>query len=133
MKSEAYRRLTFEKRLVVFIDKNILAEAGFYYTDHSEVVCCASCVAQIGLWQGDDVFKVYRRWSPNGQFIRSLSVGNIPIGSPTSIPQRLRSLPEALTCVILILSIDPIHIQNDVRVLACFSSSSKCAAFIAHH
>jgi len=43
MKSEAYRRLTFEKWPVAFIDKNNLAEAGFYYTDHSDVVCCEFC------------------------------------------------------------------------------------------
>ena len=57
MKSEADRRLTFEKWRVAFFDKNNLAEAGFYHTDHSDVVCCAFCVAQRGLWQGDDVFK----------------------------------------------------------------------------
>ena len=57
IKSEADRRLTFEKWRVAFFDKNNLAEAGFYHTDHSDVVCCAFCVAQRGLWQGDDVFK----------------------------------------------------------------------------
>ena len=40
MKSEADRRLTFEKWQVAFIDKNSLAEAGFYYTNHSDVVFC---------------------------------------------------------------------------------------------
>ena len=73
MKNEAYRRLKFEKWPVAFIDKNNLAEAGFYYTDHSDVVCCAVCVAQIGLWQeGDDAFKEHRRWSGNCEFIRCL-------------------------------------------------------------
>jgi hypothetical protein len=82
MKSEADSRLTFEKWPVSFIDKNNLAEAGFYYTDHSYVVCCAFCVAQIGLWQErDDAFKEHRRWSPNCEFIRGLSFGNIAIGS----------------------------------------------------
>jgi len=33
MKSEAGRRLTFEKWPVALIDKNNLALAGFYYTD----------------------------------------------------------------------------------------------------
>jgi hypothetical protein len=50
MKSEAERRKKKKKWPVAFIDKNNLAEAGFYYTDHSDVVCCAFCVAQIGLW-----------------------------------------------------------------------------------
>jgi len=39
MKSEADRRLTFEKWPVAFIDNNNQAEAGFYYTDLSDVVC----------------------------------------------------------------------------------------------
>ena len=57
MRSEADRGLTFEKCPVAYIDKNILAKAGFYYTDHSDVVCCAFCVTQIGLWQeGVDAF-----------------------------------------------------------------------------
>jgi len=41
MKREADRRLTFEKWPVIFIDTNNLDEVGFYYTDHSDVVCCA--------------------------------------------------------------------------------------------
>ena len=82
MESEADRRLTFEKWPVAFIDKNNLADAGFYYTDNSDVVCCAFYVAQIDLWlEGDDVFKEHRRWSPNCKFIRGLSVANIPVGS----------------------------------------------------
>jgi len=81
MKSEVDRRLTFKKWPVAFIDKNNLVEAGFYYTDHSDVVCCAFCVAQIGLWQeGDDAFKEHQPWSPNCKFIRVLSVGNFPVG-----------------------------------------------------
>ena len=81
MKSEADRRLTFEKWLVAFIDKNNLAEVGFYYTDHSDVECWVYCVAQIGLWQeGDDVLKEHQRCSPNCEFMRGLSVGNTPVG-----------------------------------------------------
>jgi len=82
MKNVADRRLTFEKWPVAFIDKNNLAEAGFYYTNHSDVGCCAFCVAQIGLWQeGDGAFKEHQRWNPNCEFIRGLYVGNIPISS----------------------------------------------------
>ena len=121
MQSEADRRLTFEKWPVAFSDKNKLAETGFHYTDHSDVVCCAYCVAQIGLWQeGDDAFKEHQRWSPNCEFIRGLSVGNINIGFLDSLPHRPSSLLEAVTCVVIILSIDPIHIQNGVSILACF-------------
>jgi hypothetical protein len=116
---------------VAFIDKNNLAAAGFYYTDHSDVVCCAFCVAQIDLFQeGDDTFKDHLRLIPNCEFIRSLSVGNIPIGSSDQPTASLSSLPEAVTCVVLILSIEPIHIQN-VSILYSNSSFSKCTAFIA--
>jgi hypothetical protein len=96
MKSEADCRLKFEKWPVAFIDKNNLAEAGFYYTDHSDVLCCAFCVAQIGLWQeGDDAFKEHRRCYPNCEFVRVLSVWNIPIGTsdhPTTsyVPPNIR-------------------------------------------
>jgi len=50
MKIVAYRRLTFEKKTVAFIDKNNLVAARFYYADQSDVLCCAFCVAQIVLW-----------------------------------------------------------------------------------
>ena len=92
MKSEADRRQTFEEWPVAFIDKNNLADAWFYYTDHSDVVCCAFCVVQIGFWQGDDAFTEHRRWSPNCEFIRGLCVANNPIGSPnqpTALPERV--------------------------------------------
>jgi hypothetical protein len=82
MKSEADRRLTFEKWLVALVDKNNLGEAGFYYTDHSDVVCCAFCVAQIDLCkEGDCAFKEHQRWSPDCEFTRGLSVGKIPVVS----------------------------------------------------
>ena len=51
MKIEEDRRLTFEKWPWAFDDKNNLAEAGIYYTDHRDVVCCAFNVAKIGLVQ----------------------------------------------------------------------------------
>jgi len=82
MKSEADLRLTFEKWPVAFIDKIDLAEAGFYYADYSAVLCFAFCVEQIGLWQeGIAAFKEQQRWNQNCDFIRYLSVGNIPVGS----------------------------------------------------
>jgi hypothetical protein len=50
---------------------------------------------------------------------------------PTSLPHRPSSLPNAVTCLVIIWNIDPIHIQNDVSIIACFSTFSKCVAFIA--
>ena len=38
---------------------------------------------------------------------------------------RLSSLPEAVTCVVLILNTDPIHIHNVGCILACISSSAS--------
>ena len=96
MKSDADCSLKFEKWPVAFIDMNNLGAAGFYYTDHSDVVCCAFCVAQIGLWQeGDGAFKEPRRCYTNCEFVRVLSVGNIPIGTsdhPTTsyVPPNIR-------------------------------------------
>ena len=60
------------------MDKNNMDEEGFYYTDLSDVVCCAFCVAQLALWQvGDGTFKEHQRWCPNCEFISGLSFGNI--------------------------------------------------------
>ena len=59
--------------------------------------------------------------------------GTCLLALPTSLPHRLSSIPKAVTCVVVIFDKDPIHIQNDVSILACFYSFSKCAAFIAHH
>jgi len=95
MKSEADRPKTFEKWPVAFIDKNNLAAAGFYFTNSSDVVCCAFCGAQVGHWEGYDPFKDHQHWSPSCGFIRGLFVGNIPIGStvqpPTSPEQPTQS------------------------------------------
>ena len=84
MKSEADRREIFQKWPVGFIDKNHLAAAGFYYTNQSDVVCCAFCGAQVGNWEeGDNAFKYHQRWSRARGFIGGLFV--IPIGS-TDLP-----------------------------------------------
>ena len=50
---------------------------------------------------------------------------------PTSLPHLPSNLQKAVTCMVTTWNIDPIHIQNDVSILACFYSFSKCAAFIA--
>ena len=84
---------------MAFLDKNNLANTGFYYTDHSDVVCCLFCVAKLGIWQeGDDVLKEHQRWNPNWVFMRGVSVGNSPVGSsdqPTASseqPSRSRNM-----------------------------------------
>ena len=104
-----------------FIDKNYLAEAGFYYRNHSYVLCCAFCCTNC-IWQGDDAFMEHRLWSPNCQFIRGLSVGNYPIGFSDQRTESFKQPSKAVLCVVIIFSNDPIHTQNVVSILACFSS-----------
>jgi len=134
MKSEADRRLTFEKWPVAFIDKNNLPEAGYCFTDHSDVVCCAFCVAQIGLWQeGDDAIKEHQRWNMNCEFIRSLYVGNMLIGSsdrPTASseqPSRSRDVFGSL------FEYRPNSYPESCKYTFFISSFSKSSGFIVHH
>ena len=49
---------------------------------------------------------------------------------PTSLPHRLNSLPKTATCVGLVSSINPIHIQNVVSIIVCISAFHKCEAFV---
>jgi len=59
--------------------------------------------------------------------------GTSPFVLPTSPPHRLSSLPEAVKCVVLILSIQPIHIQNVVSILAYISSFASVQLLWTHH
>jgi len=82
LKSEADRRRTYEKWPVPFMNPNHLSAAGFYFTNRSDVVCCAFCGVEVGRWEdGDDAFRDHQRWSPSCGFVKGLRVGNIPIGS----------------------------------------------------
>jgi hypothetical protein len=131
MNTEADRRLTFEEWPVAFIDKNNLAEAGFYYTDHSDVVCCAFCVAQIGLWQeGDDVFKEHRRWSPNCEFIRCLSVGNFRVCSSDQPTVSYEQSSKSRDAGGYHLEYKPNSHPERCKYTCLFLFFSKCAAFI---
>jgi len=47
MKSEANRRKTNKEWHVLFMDKNHLAAAGFYYTNWSDIFCCAFCGLEV--------------------------------------------------------------------------------------
>ena len=134
MKGKADRRLTLEKWPVVFIDENNLAEAGFYYTDYSYVVFYAFCVTWIVLGKKETM----HLWNTGVGVRIASSLGVFLLGStqldlPTSLPYRLSSLAEAVTCMVLILCIDTIHIQNYVSIRVWIYSLITCAAFIAHH
>jgi len=92
MKSEADRRKTYKDWHVSFMDKNHLAAAGFYYTNWSDIVCCAFCGVEVWQWEkGDNAIADHRRWSPSCGFIKGLFVGNIPIHSETSSPPQQTS------------------------------------------
>jgi len=97
------------------MDKNHLAEAGFYYTNLSGVLCCALCRAQVGHWEGDDPIKDHQRWSPSCGLIRGLSSGTSLMVLPTSLPHRLSSLPEATSVGL-----------NAVSTVICISFFVKC-------
>jgi len=67
---------------VPFIDKNILAAIGFYYTNWNDAVRCAFCDVELGHWkEGDNGFKDQQRWSQSFKFISGPFNGNIPIVS----------------------------------------------------
>ena len=54
MKSEADRRKTYKDWHVLFMDKNYLAAAGFYFTKCGDVVRCVFCGVDLGyLKEGD--------------------------------------------------------------------------------
>jgi hypothetical protein len=92
MKSEADRRKTYKEWHVPFMDKNHLAAAGFYFTNSGDVVRCAFCGVEVGYWKkGDNAIADHQRWSPSCGFINGLFVGNIPIGSETSLPSQQTS------------------------------------------
>jgi len=66
MKSEADRRKTYKDWHVSFMDKNHLAAAEFYYTNWSDIVCCAFCGLEVGHWEkGDSAFADHQRYSPS--------------------------------------------------------------------
>ena len=91
-KSEANRRKTYAEWPIPFMDKNHLAAAGFYYTNWSDIVCCAFCGLEVGHWKkGDSAFADHQRYSPSCKFIKGLFVGNIPIHSETSSPSQQTS------------------------------------------
>jgi len=48
-------------------------------------------------------------------------LGSYLLVLPTSLQHSLSSIPECVKFVVLILSIDSIHIQDVVNILACFS------------
>jgi len=81
MNSEINRLNTFQNWDVPFIDKHQLARFGFYYYGPGDLVRCAFCSVEIGMWEeGDDVLIDHFRWSSNTcPLIRGLPTANVPI------------------------------------------------------
>lgn len=68
----AYRLRTFENWPNPYISKTSLAEAGFIYTGHDDIVQCPACNVEGYRWvTGDVPMEDHRIWSPNCPFIRS--------------------------------------------------------------
>jgi len=82
MNIESNRLYTFERWEVPFIDKNVLARFGFYYTGDPtpDTVTCYFCDINIGQWEdGDDILEHHKRFSPNCSLIKKRPNDNIPI------------------------------------------------------
>ena len=91
--SEAVRRKTFHTWPMEFLDKKLLAAAGFYYTNFKDVVCCAFCHVRLGQWKKEDSpFEEQKRWIPYCAFINGLFVGNKPVASNNEQPARSRDV-----------------------------------------
>ncbi|KAL8025997.1 hypothetical protein ABFX02_O011700 [Erythranthe guttata] len=84
-KSERDRLETFDNFPAPHMDVGALARAGFWYTHHSDFVCCAFCNVQVGWWEeGDDPWVEHLKWSKCCKFLKGMDVGNIP--SDPSVP-----------------------------------------------
>ena len=98
-KTEEIRRQTFHNWPVEFLDKNLLAAAGFRYTNFKDVVCCAFCHVRLGQWkQEENPFKEHKRWIPSCAFMNGLFVGNIPVGSNNEQSTRNRDVCGSWSC-----------------------------------
>lgn len=78
---EDERLKTFENRWpLTFMDKNILAQTGMYYTGINDNVKCYFCEVEIGRWEiTDHPVNEHMRWSPNCPLLRRRSTNNIPL------------------------------------------------------
>lgn len=69
----------YDNRLISFnnfpnreIDKEQLAEAGFYYTSIGDIVRCPFCFIEGYQWiSGDDPMEDHKLWNPNCPFVQS--------------------------------------------------------------
>lgn len=92
---EEHRLRTFNENWPhAFIDINILAKTGFYYTGPHDQVKCHFCGLQAASWEmGDNEIYEHRRWSPNCPLLQQGNTANVPIVS-TSTPNQLPRITE---------------------------------------
>lgn len=77
---EVERLKTFEEWPLEYIDKNILAQTGMFYTRVSDKVKCYFCEVEIGSWEeSDDPVREHIKWSANCPLLRRRTTNNIPI------------------------------------------------------
>jgi len=78
--NENERLKTFENWPLVFIEKEILAKTGFFFTGDDDKVKCYFCEVEIGRWEStDNPISEHQRWSPNCPLLRRRTTNNVPI------------------------------------------------------
>ena len=79
LKSERYRRRTFDAWPVDFISPDDLARAGFFSLNDGDKAQCIFCRGIVGGWElGDVPMTEHSRHFPQCPFVRGCEVGNIP-------------------------------------------------------
>ncbi|XP_037908821.1 death-associated inhibitor of apoptosis 1-like isoform X2 [Hermetia illucens] len=81
LNAETERIKTFEGRWPLsWMDMNLLAQTGMYYTGTDDTVKCNFCGVEIGRWEETDhPVTEHMRWSPNCPLMRRRPTANIPL------------------------------------------------------
>ncbi|XP_055909111.1 death-associated inhibitor of apoptosis 1 [Eupeodes corollae] len=81
-RSEGERLKTFEEWPLEYIDKNVLAQTGMFYTRESDKVKCYFCEVEIGRWEeSDHPVSEHIKWSANCPLLRRRTTNNIPLNA----------------------------------------------------
>ncbi|XP_065361636.1 death-associated inhibitor of apoptosis 1-like [Calliphora vicina] len=83
-KNEDERLQTFDNWPLNWLDKNILAATGMFYTGDGDKTKCYFCEIMIGKWElQDDPVQEHLRWSPNCPLLKRRLTSNVPINNIT--------------------------------------------------
>ncbi|XP_017862779.1 PREDICTED: death-associated inhibitor of apoptosis 1 [Drosophila arizonae] len=89
---EDERLKTFETWPLPWLDKNVLAQTGMFYTNEDDKCKCYFCEVEIGRWVHEDhPVNEHLRWSPNCPLLRRRTTNNLPINADALD----RNLPQA--------------------------------------